>query len=262
MAVVAKHGKNTSVLIDGFNLDCIWNDASNDRTVEMADITGFGDGTDDCGTDMKFLPGQRMGTMDFSGFWVWDGTTGTTESSGKITELINAALGSSSQIITYAPAGRTAGDPAVLGDAVGNSFAITSPANGAVAASASMQLTDIAPWGKIIDPLGVTVSTTATTGATVTFPTTGSKAGYVMHLQVFGGSSGAGTDLAIVMQDSSDASVWANLPTQFADVDSTGPIHEAQRVINTAAPTERHIRANITPGSTGISYTIALARIA
>ena len=131
-----RHGKNTTVLSDDFDLTTYLNSASAAYSVDVPETTTFGS------SDRSYIVGHNEGTLSFEG--LFDGTTDSADS------IFHAALGNTAdKVITVSNDSTAIGGRAILAAA-----ASTSALAAAAAASSNA--------------LATTVSTGATAAATST----------------------------------------------------------------------------------------------
>ena len=79
------HGKNTDVFIDGYDLTAWFNNAQISQSVDMADVTAFGNNV------KQFLPGDSDGTIQLQG--MWDGAVAAVD------EVLSARLGQDADVL-------------------------------------------------------------------------------------------------------------------------------------------------------------------
>lgn len=247
MTVDFQHGKGTKIYANNIPLSTVMKDHSEDHTVEMSDVTTFGD------NDRVYIPGQRTGQMSMSGFH--DGSTAETD------RRLRSLAGGAAVVASVGFGGDVAGTRALLINGFVSNFSVTSPAGGVVEASASIQFSSQTNSGLWLAARATRA--VATTHAGVTFPgSSASTRGAIGHLHVFSKSTstGVGIEFAPVIQDSSNGVAWADLIT-FASLNSTQTSGAHERVKVTGNVYEQaRIRVS-TQNSTAVEYASALARL-
>lgn len=258
MAIVYKHGRGTSVLFNGVDMSPVLNDVQWDHSADTADTTCFGTG------DMTYIAGLRTGTVSMSGLWSDDGSGGG--STAHIDGLFDTALGGSTNVVlSVGPGGAGAfGDPAILAELLATGRTAASPVSGAVTTDVAGTINGRTALGKWVAPLLSRSSNSVESNGTAVNlnGSTVAETGYIMHLHVVAGttSGDATAELTTTVQDSSDASTWVDLPSQFAAVSSTSMNHVQRVVVSTAACKDR-VRVQHIQDSTSLTWGVAMARI-
>lgn len=261
MAITYVHGRGTQVLINGYDMSAILNEASVDRNVDTADTTCFRTSTGGCTTDRTYIPGHRTATASLSGLWTDDGSGGgsTAHLDGVFDDVLGATTNPKLAISPGCPS--TYGTDVWLLEAIETARAATAPLTDAVRTAMTVTANGEAPLGKwIVPPAARSNSTTNHTAVNMHGSTTG-ETGYVAQLHVLGGSTASGADLTVTLQDSSDSATWVDLPTQFSAHNSTDGRGTQRIVVNTAACKDR-VRAQTVQLSTSLTYGIGFARVA
>lgn len=258
MAPVFKHGKGTRALVGGIDLALYTNNADEDNTVDVADVTTYKTSTGGQTHDRRYVPGHRDSVITFDG--LMDGSTGPTAASGGLgvygTERgIEAALGGSVQpVLTWGAVGDAVGDYANLALVDASGYKVTSPGKDVVATTISLQAS-MRRGGRWLHTLAAETSTAAQSGVTLGSTAAASTRGGVAHLHVVGCSTL--TTLTVKVQHSSDGASWADLITLSATA--------ATAVRSTVAGTvKERVRAASTVLSGGagktVTYAVAFAR--
>ena len=236
-----KHGKDTVVLFDGYNLSAYFNEATFAVDVETAETTAFGSSA------KTYIVGLKDGTASVSG--MFDGVA-----AGVDAVLSNVLGASDSDVVTFAVDGGIAkGNRCGLLQAKTTSYEVSSPVGDVVATSADFQADGGIDMGFFVD---ATATKTATaTQATSLDNTVSSANGGVANLHVTANT--LNNSAVFVLQHSSDNSTFADYIT-FATT-ATGTV-EGQRVSATGT-VNRYTRTKLTTAGTGsITFTIGFAR--
>lgn len=230
------HGKNTAVVMNGYNLSGYLQEAEIEDATESLENTCFG------ATAKGFQGGLDDGSFSASG--LFDGTVGAVD------EVLMAAKGVSGTLFTFAPAGLgTAGLPVKIFKALNTSYNASSSVGELVAVSVEA-VSDAGMFSaSLLAPLASQVASTVNS-ATVDSAALSAR-GYVAQLHVTAIASG---NLIAKVQHSVDGTTWADLVT-FTTATAIG----AQQAIATTGTVNRYIRAVGTSTGT-VTYTIALSR--
>jgi len=233
-----RHGKNTVVIADEFDITTYLNSVSASNAVEVPETTTFGS------SDRTFIAGHTDGSVSFEG--LFDG------SSDAIDEILNTALGDG-PIMTVSGDGSGVGRRAVLLDSKSTSYEVSSPLTEVVAVSGEAVANgglDYGVWLACQQSVSTTLTGTANDNSVA------SSNGGVAHLHVTANTRD-GTTVAKV-QASADNLTWADLAT-FATISTSTATSERVEVTGSVA---RYLRAVVTPaGSTGsLTVSIAFAR--
>lgn len=229
------HGKDTTILVDEFNLSAFFNSADIAATVETAETTTFGNAA------KTYIPGLKDSTLSLAG--LFDGAASAVD------EVLAAALGGSA-LITIAPAGAGAiGNRASLADALATSYSLAATVSDAVQVSAEAQVTGGLLPGVILADLAARTAT-GQTAALDNGASSANGAKAILHLVAF-----TGTDITIKVQESPDNSTWADAIT-FTQ--ATGVTSEAATASGTI---DRYTRVDISGTFTTATFAVALARL-
>lgn len=236
-----RHGKNTAVLVDEWNISAFLNEVSSSQSIETSDITTFGENA------KSYIVGQNDATISFSG--LFDGATDA------IAEIFESIIDNdTTAVITIAPdAGIVLGNKAVLAQAKQTSYDISAPVSDVVSLSGEFQVTDGMRGGVII---AANVTHDASTDGTAVDGTASSSSGARANLHVT--TNTRDEDTVIKVQHSADNSVWADLIT-FATVGATTVTSETKTATGTV---NRYLRVitTIAAGTGDITYTVSIAR--
>ena len=188
-----RHGKNTTVLSDDFDLTTYLNSATAAYSVDTPETTTFGS------SDRSYIVGHNEGTISFEG--LFDGTTSSADS------IFNAALGSNTpKVVTVSNDSTSVGGRAILAAASSTSYEISSPLTDVVSVSAEAIANgglDSGVWLVCQTAVSTTTNTTGVDNAA------SSTNGGVAHLHVTTNARTATTVIAV--QHSADNSTWADL---------------------------------------------------
>ncbi len=241
-----RHGKNTVVLFDKYDLSTYFNSATTTAMAEAVETTTFGS------ANKTYAIGMKDGSISLEGLWAGD-TDG-------IDEVLEAAVGSSSKkIITVATEGATIGRRAKLINTDETSYEIASAVADMVTISAEAQASGTVGGfdGGVLLAGSQTVS--SVTANTSVDNTTSSTNGGVAHLHVTTNTrNGAAT---IKVQHSANNSTWADLVVFTATTSATTTSERIEVAAGTTV--NRYVRANISAiaGSTGsVTLTVGFAR--
>ena len=235
-----RHGKNTTVLSDDFDLTTYLNSASVAASVEVPETTTFGS------SDRSFIVGHNEGTVSFEG--LFDGTTDSADS------IFYAALGNTTdKVISVSTDSTSVGGRAILVSSASTSYEISSPLTDVVSVSGEAVANgglDYGVW------LGCKSAVTSTSTGTSVDNSASSANGGVAHLHITANTRTATTVAKI--QHSSDNSTFADLTT-FTTIAIGDTTHERKLVTGTV---NRYIRAVVTPaaGSGSITFSVAFSR--
>ena len=241
-----RHGKNTVILFDEFDLSTYFNSVTTSAMAEAVETTTFGS------VNKTYAIGIKDGTISLEGLWAGD--------IDGVDEVLAAAVASTSKkIITVATEGATIGRRAKLLNTDETSYEIASAVADMVTISAEAQASGTVGGidGGVLLAASQTVS--AVTANASVDGTTSSANGGVGHLHVTANTrNGAAT---IKIQHSANNSTWADLVI-FTNTVSTTKTSER---IEVAAGTtvNRYLRANVSgiAGSTGsVTITVGFAR--
>lgn len=237
-----RHGKNTVVLLDQYDLSSFFNESTTSRTAEPAETTTFG-------TSAKtYIAGLKDGSMSLSG--LFDGT------SLAVDQTLSTALASADNTVTVAIEGNTVGTLTHMLAAQETSYEVTSPVSDVVSISTDIQADGGLESGRLLAP-ATTVSTATTTNGTAVDNTASSANGGVAHLHVTANANLGTTTIKV--QHSTDNSTWVDLVT-FATVATT--VKTSQRIeVASGTTVNRYLRSQIVTASTGsITTTVSFAR--
>lgn len=235
-----RHGKNTVVLYNGFNLSSYFNEASVSQKVDTAETTAFGN-------DAKtYITGQQDGTISLKG--MFDG------SASAIDVTLSGVIGAASpDVITVAPDGVVSGRRVFFGKAHETSYEISAPVSDVVSATAEVQVTGGANAGNFLDVLS-SVSASGQSAALDNGSSSSNGGVGVLHVTA-NNRDGAST---FTVQHSSDNVSFVDLVT-FASVAASAIGGEQVSVTGTV---NQYVRAAYTPGgsSGSVTYTMAFSR--
>lgn len=241
-----RHGKNTVVLFDKYNLSEYFNSATTTAMAEAVETTTFGS------ANKTYAIGMKDGTVSLEGLWAGD--------VNGVDEVLEAAIGSSGKkIITVATEGATIGRRAKLINTDETSYEIASAVADMVTITAEAQASGTVGGfdGGVLLAANQTVS--SVTANTSVDNSASSANGGVAHLHVTANTrNGAAT---IKVQHSANNSTWADLVVFTATTSSTTTSERIEVAAGTTV--NRYVRANISAiaGSTGsVTLTVGFAR--
>jgi hypothetical protein len=241
-----RHGKNTVVLFDKYNLSEYFNSVTATAMAEAVETTTFGS------ANKTYAIGMKDGSISLEGLWAGD-TDG-------VDEVLSAAVASNSKkIITVGSEGATLGRRAKLINTDETSYEISSAVADMVTISAEAQASGTVGGfdGGVLLAANQTVSATvANTSVDNSASTTN---GGVGHLHVTSNTrNGAAT---IKIQHSANNSTWADLSVFTATTSSTTTSERIEVAAGTTV--NRYLRVNVSAisGSTGsLTITVGFAR--
>jgi hypothetical protein len=189
--MAAVHGSDTSVLFDEFDLSSFLSQAGAVKSVQVVDITTFGN------DDKLYLAGQGEGSVSLQG--IWDGDAGAAD------EILDAAVGSDA-VVTVGLGTAALASPCIMLQALDAGYQIRSTTTDAVRITVNATANGgIRVAGRILHPLGA--ETGVEDGASVDNGAS-SAFGGVGHLHV---TAFSGTSATVRIQDSPDDSIWSDL---------------------------------------------------
>lgn len=236
---MAKHARNTSILVDQYDLSTYLKSVSINGNAAMLDATHFQ------AAAKVYVPDVVEAKLSAEGFFAVDAVNARASE-----DVLRAALGTETQhILTVSPEGATLGKPSLLLLADETKYDTSFPATNLLMATAEFQASLGLAAGVIVQALG---ALTATGNGTSVDNSASSANGGVAHLHVVN-VSGTSPTLDGKIQHSSDGSTWADLVTfdQVTDVTS-------QRITVTGT-INRYLRFIRTVGGTSPSFTLAAA---
>lgn len=236
-----RHGKNTAVLVDQYNISPFLNEVSSSQSIETADTSTFGTAA------KTYVVGQNDATISFTG--LFDGATDA------IAEIFETIIDNdSTPVITIAAdGGMVVGNRAVLAEAKQTSYEVSAPVTDVVSLSGEFQVTGGLRGGVII--AANAAHTASTDGASVDGAAS-STLGARANLHVTANTRDA--DTVIKVQHSADEAVWVDLIT-FTTVGSTTVTSETATATGTV---NRYLRATTTiaSGTGSITYSVSISR--
>ena len=232
------HGRNTSVYWNTTVMSGYLQQTDFEVSLETHDVTTYGKGW------KEYAAGLLDSTTGFQG--IYDAAAGT---------VIEAGLGTDSNVVTYCPDGGTAvgGRSRLILKTTAN-YSESSPVGDVVKFSWDVQSESTTGFGQVLHPLGTDTNTT--TGATKD-DTAATTSGWTSHLHVTGVSAGS---WVVKLQDSPNGSSWSDV-TGGAFTAATGAT--SQRLSSAANTTSlgRYVRyvATRTGGSASDTITFHLS---
>lgn len=234
---MATSAKNTSVLVDGYDLSHYFDTADTDQKLAALDTTTFGSQA------KTFTAGLADGAMSLGG--VFDG------SANAVDQVLQAALSSTSDhVITICPIGAgTLGNVAKIAQAIETDYKVSGAVASVVKTTATIQTDGGAFGGLVLHPLQ---AETATNNGTAIDNGASSSNGGVANLHVTA-ESGTTPSITVKVQHSADNTTWADLITFNAATAIGGQNLPVTGTVN------RYVRAYWTISGTTPSFTFALA---
>jgi len=243
-----RHGKNTVVLFDKYDLTTYFNSATLSAMAETVDTTTFGS------TSKTYAVGQKDGTVSFEGLW-----SGVLDTSGSDKVLHDAIASTTKKVITVGQEGVAIGRRATLINTDETSYEIKSAIADMVTISAEAQASGTQGGldGGVLLAANQVLTSTAT-NASVDNAVISTNGG-VAHLHVTTNTRNGA--ITVKVQHSANNSTWVDLTSFTATTSSTVT---AERVEIAAGTTiNRYVRANVSAfaGSSGsATITVGFAR--
>jgi hypothetical protein len=241
-----RHGKNTIVLFNAFNLTEYFNSVSTSAMAEAVETTTFGS------ANKTYAIGMKDGTVSLEGLWAGDATG--------VDEVLAAAVTSDTKnIITVGTEGATLGRRAKLVNTDETSYEISGAVADMVTISAEAQASGTVGGfdGGVL--LAANQTVTATVANTGVDNAAASTNGGVAHLHVTTNTRNGA--ITVKVQHSSNNSTWADLLTFTATTSATTTSERIEVAAGTSV--NRYVRANVSgfAGSSGsATITVGFAR--
>jgi len=241
-----RHGKNTIVLFNAFNLTEYFNSVSTSAMAEAVETTTFGS------ANKTYAIGMKDGTVSLEGLWAGDATG--------VDEVLAAAVTSDTKnIITVGTEGATLGRRAKLVNTDETSYEISGAVADMVTISAEAQASGTVGGfdGGVL--LAANQTVTATVANTGVDNAAASTNGGVAHLHVTTNTRNGA--ITVKVQHSSNNSTWADLLTFTATTSATTTSERIEVAAGTSV--NRYLRANVSgfAGSSGsATITVGFAR--
>jgi hypothetical protein len=243
-----RHGKNTVVLFDKYDLSQYFNSVTTSAMAEAVETTTFGS------ANKTYAVGMKDGTVSFEGLW-----SGVLDTEGA-DAVLNTAFGSTTKTpITVASEGATLGRRCKLINADDTSYEIKAAVAEMVTISGSAQASGTVGGldGGVL--LAASQALTATVANTGVDNAAASSNGGVGHLHVTTNTRNGA--ITVKVQHSANNSTWADLFTFTATTSATTTSERIEVAAGTAV--NRYLRANVSgfAGSTGTAtITVGFAR--
>jgi hypothetical protein len=234
-----QHGKDFIMYIGGYDLTNYFKDWKSSLAVDKADASSAGNAA-------KFsMPGQRMATWALSG--LWDATTGASHA------RLKAILGTVGTVLTGGWGTDTVGAPCANAIGYGAKYEPGANIGSVVSADAEIECTSGIDYG-------YTLHEKSASGATNTGYTTVDRGaanttsgGYAANLQVFSATGTSSPTLSVVVEHSTNGTVWTTLDTFTTVAAASAPTSE-QKTGTTSV--NRYVRVRwVTTGATSPSFT-------
>lgn len=243
-----RHGKNTVVLFDKYDLSQYFTSASVMAKADTVETTTFGS------SFKTYAVGQQDATVSLEG--LWSGVLDTTGSDA----ILTAAIGSTTKkMITIATEGNTLGRRAMLLNTDEASYDVKTAIADMVKITATAQASGTAgsyDSGVLLASNQVLSSTATNTSVDNTLATTN---GGVGHLHVTSNTRNGAINVKI--QHSANNSTWADLVVFTATTSSTITSERIEVAAGTSV--NRYVRVNVSgfAGSSGsATITVGFAR--
>lgn len=244
------HGKDTRVLLDGFDLSRWMRQANMDFSVEMADTAAF------LSADRTSIPGHRGATYDLSGMMFADPSPGTAPETADLLALVEANPQPHS-VLAIGYGGFAVGQPVWGGFGRMSTWAPSTPFNDVVGFSPRFVSDDKLALGRSLHDYAT--GATAGGNSAAVDNAAASTFGLIGTLNVVANTRNGAT--VVKIQHSADNSTWADLVT-FASV-AGGALTTVGQRVEVAGSVNRYLRALWTiAGSSGsVSFTVVAYRL-
>ncbi len=237
-----RHGRNTNVLLDQYNLTPYFREANKASTVDLAETSAFGT------FDKTFVVGMREGRVSLAG--MFDGSVDAVD------QVLSQILGQEAAVnVTIAPEDLTIGRRTYICQAEETTHETSATISDVVAASAELGATSGIHAGVSLHALtaeGTTSNSTSVDNAVAT--TLGARA--VIHMTANDRNAGS---IVVKVQHSTDNAVWNDLIT-FTSIAFAVKTTEYLTVAGTV---NRYLRTlwTVTGGATGgYTFHVSCAR--
>ena len=243
-----RHGKNTVVVFDKYDLSQYFNSVTTSAMAEAVETTTFGS------ANKTYAIGMKDGTIAFEGLW-----SGVLDTEGS-DAILHAAFGAESKIpITVATEGATLGRRCKLINSDDTSYEIKAAVADMVTISGSAQASGTVGGidGGVL--LAASQALTATVANTGVDNAAASTNGGVAHLHVTTNTRNGA--ITVKVQHSSNNSTWADLVSFTATTSATTTSERIEVAAGTSV--NRYLRANVSgfAGSSGTAtITVGFAR--
>lgn len=236
-----KHGKNTGVLLDKYNLSSYFNEVSSAMSIETSETTTFNSGA------KTYITSLNDGTISASG--LFDGDANAINA--VLEEVVS--LDYQPEITVAYDGGFTAGNRCGMGLGQLTSYEVTAPVGDVVATSAEFQVSGGLRQGVL---LAAQTAYTTTTNGTSIDNSASTANGYTGFLHVTANTRSSTTVAKI--QHSADNSTWADLATFTTVAIGTATASS----VSGSGTVNRYVRAVVTPaaGTGSITLSISFAR--
>ena len=247
MSPTFRHGKNSAVVYDTYDLSSMLNSVSYQQAADLAETTAFG------ASARTYIPGFPGGTVSLAGMF----SGGTNE----VDQVMSAALsGTAAKPMTIGVEGGIGstynGRRGFLCNVWDTSYNVTSPVNDVVAITSEFSYDSRMDSGWILRGLQQFTSTSAAATANAVDTTSTSSTGYVANLHVVTNTRDAGS-VTVSIHDSADNAAFALVTgAMFAAVNFG--VQSSQRIESTTQTVRRYVAANISvsAGATGNYYLL------
>ena len=243
-----RHGKNTVVLFDKYDLSQYFNSATVSAMSEAVETTTFGS------ANKTYAMGMKDGTVSFEGLW-----SGALDTEGADVVLNDAIASTTKKIITVGTEGAAVGRRAKLVNTDETSYEVKGAVAEMVTISAQAQASGTVgslDGGVLLAASQVVSSTVANAGVD---NATSSTNGGVGHLHVTTNTRNGA--ITVKIQHSANNSTWADLTVFTATTSATTTSERIEVAAGTSVL--RYVRVNVSgfAGSTGAAtITVGFAR--
>jgi hypothetical protein len=243
-----RHGKNTIVLFDKYDLSQYFNSATTSAMAEAVDTTTFGS------ANKTYAVGLKDGTVAFEGLW-----SGALDTEGADAVLHSAIASTTKKVITVATEGAAIGRRCKLVNTDETSYEIKTAVADMVTISAQAQASGTKGGidGGVLLAANQVLASTATNASVDN--AAASTNGGVGHLNVTANTRNGA--ITVKVQHSANNSTWADL---FSFTATTSTTTTAERVeVAAGTSVNRYVRANVSAfaGSSGsATITVGFAR--
>jgi hypothetical protein len=232
------HGKNATVLANGYNLSPYFNSVTASGSSDTAEVSTFGNAS------KAYIPGMRDATFSVEGYY--------DASAGAVDETLSAILGTET-VWTTVMSADAIGARGYAANTISTTVETGAEIGGAVTVSAEGQSTNGLDAIVVLHALGAETASGTGTQVDNGAATTGGAAGY-LHVTAVSGTP----SITAKVQHSSDGTTWADLIT-FTAVTTAN----ASERIAVTGTVNRYTRAlwTISGGSPSATFHLSAARL-
>jgi hypothetical protein len=231
------HGKNSIVMMSGYDLSCYLNTLSTPQSADTVETTVF------CSSAKEYIPGNKDATLSAEGFY--DGTPGAVD------DILSSAHGTSENVWVWYPQGATLNNYGYGLETINNSYEITTPVDGVV--SISMEGQSYVGKDRIQSHHSLVQETTSGTETSIDGTASSTKGG-IGYVEIT--SNSCGVSATIKIQHSNNNSTFDDLISFTASTAVTG-----ERLQSTGNTVKQYTRASWTFASSApVTFNVGFRR--